>query len=163
MKDPTFKILGEGFGLEPKLTTINKVFSPVNGIVKTVFKTGHAYVIKTSTGLECLIHILEFDLTKQIKILTKVKEGQSIKIGDVLCEFGPLSKSLEEKANLTQWVILITNESIKKNSKVEKIKVEKANLYSKWPIEIKASEKVNKVYYFEKVNRFRRFFANIFQ
>ncbi|WP_375713164.1 glucose PTS transporter subunit IIA [Corynebacterium pyruviciproducens] len=56
IKDPAFAAgaLGTGVGVTP---TGNAVFSPVEGKIISVAKTGHAYGIKTDDGVEILVHI----------------------------------------------------------------------------------------------------------
>ncbi|ADK27919.1 PTS glucose transporter subunit IIA [Corynebacterium pseudotuberculosis] len=48
-------MMGEGFAVEPD--GFGEVVAPVSGKLVTVFKTGHAFAIKTPEGLEVLVHI----------------------------------------------------------------------------------------------------------
>ena len=48
------KMMGDGFAVSPNETA---VFSPVKGIVSTLFPTKHAIGIKTEKGLEVLVHM----------------------------------------------------------------------------------------------------------
>ena len=54
--DPVFasKKMGDGFGIVP---TGNDVVAPASGRIAMVAKTGHAFAIKTDTGLEILVHM----------------------------------------------------------------------------------------------------------
>ena len=54
--DPTFAegLLGDGIAIIP---SDGKVYSPVDGIVETMFDTGHAVCLKSNTGVEILIHV----------------------------------------------------------------------------------------------------------
>ncbi len=54
--DPVFasKKMGDGFGIIP---TGNEVVAPASGKIAMVAKTGHAFAIKTDTGLEILVHM----------------------------------------------------------------------------------------------------------
>ena len=54
--DPTFAegLLGNGIAIIP---TDGKVCSPVDGTVETMFDTGHAVCLKSTTGVEILIHV----------------------------------------------------------------------------------------------------------
>ncbi|WP_440897634.1 PTS sugar transporter subunit IIA [Amphibacillus sp. Q70] len=56
VEDPVFssKAMGNGFAVIPN---DGNVYSPVNGTVKTVFPTQHAYIISTEKGLDVLVHI----------------------------------------------------------------------------------------------------------
>ena len=51
--DPTFGegLLGDGIAIIP---TDGKVYSPVDGVVETMFDTGHACALKSSTGVDSL-------------------------------------------------------------------------------------------------------------
>ena len=46
--------MGEGFAVEP---IDGIIYSPVSGVVVSIFKTKHALGIKTSSGLEVMIHM----------------------------------------------------------------------------------------------------------
>lgn len=48
------KAMGEGFAIKP---VSNEIFSPIIGEVISVFPTKHALAVKTSQGLEVLLHI----------------------------------------------------------------------------------------------------------
>jgi len=54
--DPTFAegLLGNGIAIIP---TDGKIVSPVDGTVETMFDTGHAVCLKSTTGVEILIHV----------------------------------------------------------------------------------------------------------
>lgn len=57
--DPVFasRALGEGVGVVPETTGETAVLAPVSGMLKTVARTGHAFGIKTDSGIEVLVHI----------------------------------------------------------------------------------------------------------
>ncbi|MGN1343595.1 MAG: PTS glucose transporter subunit IIA [Traorella sp.] len=48
------KVLGDGITIAP---TSNIVYSPCDGILTTLFPTGHAFGITRDDGLEILVHI----------------------------------------------------------------------------------------------------------
>lgn len=54
-------MMGQGFAVEPAQETGSAgsvdIVAPVSGTLVTVFKTGHAFAIKTPEGLEVLVHI----------------------------------------------------------------------------------------------------------
>ena len=53
--DPTFAegLLGNGVAILP---TDGKIYSPVDGTVGTMFDTGHACALTSTTGVEILFH-----------------------------------------------------------------------------------------------------------
>ncbi|VEU70764.1 PTS transporter subunit IIABC [Mycoplasmopsis glycophila] len=51
------KAMGDGFAVKFDAETVGNVYSPVDGEVKLVFPTKHAYGITTKEGVELLIHI----------------------------------------------------------------------------------------------------------
>ncbi len=84
--DPVFadKILGDGIAIIP---TENEVKSPVNGEIKRVFDTKHAYSILSEDGLEILVHIgIDTVELNGRGFTSKVKAGDIVKVGDVICE-----------------------------------------------------------------------------
>ena len=65
--------------------TENQVFSPVAGTVATVTKTGHAFGIKTTTGVEVLVHIgIDTVQMKGDGFEVAVSKGQTVEKGDLL-------------------------------------------------------------------------------
>jgi len=83
--DPVFseKMLGDGVVIIPKN---NEVVSPVNGTIEQVFDTYHAYSIISEDGLEILVHIgLNTVELKGEGFSPKVKNGDKVLVGDVLC------------------------------------------------------------------------------
>lgn len=56
IQDPVFsqKMMGDGFGVEPET---GEIYSPVKGVITFVFPTKHAITIKTSEGLDVLVHM----------------------------------------------------------------------------------------------------------
>ncbi len=82
--DPAFseKLLGDGFAVE---LTGGEVKAPVSGTIAAAFPTGHAFGVKTKEGMEILIHIGIDTVSLQGKGFdVKVKQGDSVKQGDVL-------------------------------------------------------------------------------
>ncbi|MGX7205697.1 PTS sugar transporter subunit IIA [Enterococcus pingfangensis] len=56
VSDPVFsqKMMGEGFGIQP---TSTKIYSPIKGVVTTIFQTKHAIGLTSKSGTEVLLHI----------------------------------------------------------------------------------------------------------
>lgn len=109
--DPVFsnKMMGDGIAIIPKE---GKLVSPVEGEIVQVFPTKHAIGIKSARGVEILIHVgLETVDLKGEGFETFVKEGQSVKVGDVLSTFD--IHFLESKNKEIVTPIIITNTSEK--------------------------------------------------
>ena len=105
--DPVFaeKMLGEGFAVVPSGT---EVYAPVNGKVIDVADTLHAYCITTSDGLDVLVHVGINTVGLGGKGFSpKVKNGDAVKVGDLLCTFEPMV--FEEKGCSTHIPVIITN------------------------------------------------------
>ena len=84
--DPTFAegLLGNGIAIIP---TDGKIYSPVDGTVETMFDTGHAACLKSSTGVEILIHVGLETVGLEGKCFTvHVENGQKVKKGDLMIE-----------------------------------------------------------------------------
>lgn len=76
------KIMGDGIVVIP---SDGNFYSPVTGILESVFPTGHAYGIRTEAGEEILIHIgLDTVELKGNGFQAHVKQGQKIHMGDPL-------------------------------------------------------------------------------
>lgn len=85
--DETFakKLLGESVVITP---TDSKIVSPVDGEVKTIFKTKHAIGLESTDGVEVLIHIGIDTVKLDGEHFTAfVKDGDIVAKGDTLVEF----------------------------------------------------------------------------
>lgn len=79
------KMMGDGFAVIPSR---GSVVSPFDGEVVMVFRTKHAVGLRSKEGLELLIHVgLDTVELNGEGFVAKVKDGDKIKIGDVLLEF----------------------------------------------------------------------------
>ena len=84
VSDPVFssRALGEGVGILP---TDGAVRAPVDGVVASVAKSGHAYGLKTDDGVEVLVHV-GIDTVKMAGagFDVAVTKGQRVAAGDLL-------------------------------------------------------------------------------
>lgn len=86
VSDPTFseEILGRGVAIKP---VEGKVYSPADGMITTMFPTGHAVGITTDEGVELLVHVgLDTVAMKGDGFNIIAKEGQRVRKGDLLID-----------------------------------------------------------------------------
>jgi PTS system beta-glucosides-specific IIC component len=84
--DPTFAegLLGNGIAIIP---ADGKVYSPFDGTVGTMFDTGHACALTSTTGVEILIHVgLETVGLNGEPFTIHCKDGDTVKKGQLLFE-----------------------------------------------------------------------------
>jgi glucose-specific phosphotransferase system IIA component len=99
------KVLGDGVAVIIEDSIIR---SPVDGVISTVADTLHAYGIETEDGLELLVHIgINTVELNGMGFDCKVKDGQRVKMGDVLCEVD--LELIKEKGYPLHTPVLITN------------------------------------------------------
>jgi beta-glucoside PTS system EIICBA component len=107
--DATFakRILGDGIAIVP---SVGKVYSPVNGTIQVMFKTGHAIGILSDMGDEILIHVgLDTVKLEGEGFTPKVSDGDRVAAGDLLLEFD--IQYIESKGYDITTPIVITNQS----------------------------------------------------
>lgn len=105
--DDTFsqEIMGAGIAIQPK---DNSIKSPVNGEIISIFPTKHAICLKSTDGVEILIH-LGLDTVelngKGFNIL--VEEGQKVQEGDLI---GTMDIDYVQKAGYSILTpVIVTN------------------------------------------------------
>lgn len=104
--DPVFsqKMMGDGFAIEPKE---GRVFSPVNGRVKSVFPTRHAVALESSVGHEILIHFgIDTVSLNGEGFEACVAEGQEVKEGDLLLKVNLEEVISKGKSTITMVVFV---------------------------------------------------------
>lgn len=79
------KVLGDGCAIEP---TDGKLYAPCDGVIDTVFDTGHAINMRSDQGAELLLHV-GIDTVKlgESYFTPHVQNGQPVKTGDLLISF----------------------------------------------------------------------------
>lgn len=87
VKDDVFsqKILGEGIAVEPEE---GKLYSPCDGVIRSVFDTKHAVNLISDDGVEILLHIGIDTVKLEGKFFeAHVDDEQKVKKGDLLISF----------------------------------------------------------------------------
>ena len=99
------KMMGDGFAMK---TSDGIIVSPVEGTIVTVFPTKHAVGLISNEGTELLIHIGIDTVQLEGKYFeTFVKQGQSVKKGDLLLKFD--IERIQNAGYSTQVPIIVTN------------------------------------------------------
>lgn len=99
------ELLGKGVAVIP---CEGRLVSPVNGVIKAVFPTGHAVAIKSNDGAEILMHIGFNTVSLEGRhFKVNVTQGQSVKKGELLVEFD-IEKIKIEGFDITTPIV-ITN------------------------------------------------------
>lgn len=109
VKDDVFsqKILGEGIAIEPEE---GKLFSPCDGVIRSVFDTKHAINIESDEGVEILLHIgIDTVKLEGRHFEAHVSDGQKVKKGDLLITFD-MNKIKEAGYMLTTPMIICNSE-----------------------------------------------------
>jgi len=104
--DPAFseKMLGDGIAVNPKE---NFIYAPCDGVIKTLQKTLHAFVIE-SQGTEILVHIgVETVNLKGKGFKSFCSQGQNVKKGDKLLEIDRDFIAKNAESNLV--ILIVAN------------------------------------------------------
>jgi PTS system beta-glucosides-specific IIC component len=107
VKDAAFSagVMGKGAAIEP---TLGEVRAPFDGMVMILFPTKHAVGLISNEGTELLIHIGIDTVQLEGKYFeTFVKQGQSVKKGDLLLKFD--IERIQNAGYSTQVPIIVTN------------------------------------------------------
>lgn len=107
VNDPVFSsgAMGKGFAVVPET---GSVFAPISGKIVTVMDTGHAYGIRSETGVEVLIHVGIDTVTLNGKHFTPyVAKGDTIAAGQPLVAFD--REAVETMGIDTSVITIVTN------------------------------------------------------
>jgi len=97
--------VGKGLAIQPEE---GKLYAPANGIVTTVFPTGHAIGITSDNGEEILLHIgLDTVDIRDNVFEVHIKKDEEVKKGDLLCSFN--IEAIVKKGYDISSPIIITN------------------------------------------------------
>ena len=111
------KILGDGFYVK---MSGDKVYSPINGVVVSVFPTNHAFCIKGHNGEEIMVHIgVDTNLLNSGVIESKFKKGDEISEGDLLAEIN-LEEFKRLRIDAEVYVFILNDLEIDKDYRNDK-------------------------------------------
>lgn len=98
-------LMGQGMAIKPE---DDKLYSPVNGTIASIFDTKHAIGIEADNGVELLIHVgIDTVELGGKHFETCVKAGDTVKTGDLLLRFN--RKEIEKAGYDTVTPVIITN------------------------------------------------------
>ncbi|EAF6699924.1 PTS beta-glucoside transporter subunit EIIBCA [Listeria monocytogenes] len=107
LKDQAFAsgAVGEGIAIRPQN---GEILCPSNGVVTTLFDSGHAIGITTDSGKELLIHIGIDTVKLQGKYFeTLVKQGDEVQVNQLLLKFD--KDKIAEASYSTDVIFIVTN------------------------------------------------------
>lgn len=99
------EMLGKGCGIKP---SVGKIYAPFDGEVILIANTKHAIALKSSDGIELLIHVGMDTVKMNGKGLNPVvKVGERVKCGQLIMEFS--ISDIENAGYVTTTAIIVTN------------------------------------------------------
>ncbi|MGG4218655.1 beta-glucoside-specific PTS transporter subunit IIABC [Paenibacillus jamilae] len=97
--------LGKGIAIEP---SEGKVVSPVDGVLTSLFSSGHAIGITSDQGVEILIHVGKDTVKLKGKhFYPKVKQGEAVQKGQLLMEFD--LEAIKEAGYVLTTPVIVAN------------------------------------------------------
>lgn len=97
--------MGKGIAIEP---VEGKVYSPVDGVLTTLFASGHAIGITSSNGVDILIHVGKDTVKLKGKYFTpRAKQGDTVTRGQLLMEFD--AAAIREAGYTLTTPVIISN------------------------------------------------------
>lgn len=109
VRDETFasRLLGDGIAIIPDS---KEVFSPVDGIIRSIFPTKHAIGFETSDGAEILMHIgIDTVMLQGKGFDCKVRENQKVRVGQKLMDVD-FDQFIEANIDITTIIVLTNTE-----------------------------------------------------
>ncbi|MFT8709740.1 MAG: glycoside-pentoside-hexuronide (GPH):cation symporter [Sporolactobacillus sp.] len=125
VKDDVFSSgkMGKGFAIKP---TGNKIYAPVDGLIRMTFSTRHAVGIVSKSGVVVLIHVgIGTVNLKGEGFTTYFDRGKDVKKGDLLIEFNP--QLITERGYDDVVITVITNSDSYQAITIEKKETIHAN------------------------------------
>ncbi|MBO5292160.1 MAG: PTS transporter subunit EIIC [Lachnospiraceae bacterium] len=99
------RMLGDGAAIEPE---DGMVYAPFDGVVDMVFETKHAIGLHSDSGIELLIHMGIDTVRLEGKYFdVKVKDGDLVKQGDLLCVMD--LEGIRQEGYRTVTPVIVTN------------------------------------------------------
>lgn len=115
-------MMGEGFAVKPADET---VVAPVDGEIVSIFPTKHAIGIKTTDGIEVLVHMgIETVSMQKPASRVVVNDGQKVKVGDTLAIMD--IETVQAEGKDTTIIVVITN-----SERVESLTLDKSGQVAK--------------------------------
>ncbi len=117
INDPVFSSLamGKGIAIQPDSDV---VVAPFNGVVESLFPTGHAIGLKSDNGAEVLIHIgIDTVKLKGKHFKPLVSQGETVEVGQPLIEFD--RKAIADEGFDTVIPVVVTNTNLAKDVLLE--------------------------------------------
>jgi len=112
--DPVFAggALGQGFGVEP---TGDVAYAPISGKLIAAYETGHAYGLRSDSGIEVLVHIgVDTVEMKGDGFDPLVKQGEYVDAGQPLVRFS--SSKIKAAGHSNVIATVVTNGNPEKKS-----------------------------------------------
>lgn len=123
LEDDTFakELIGKGIAISP---VSDDIYSPVNGVITSLFPTKHAIGIQADNGLEILIHVGIDTVNLNGECFeSNIKQGDKISKGQKILTFN--REEIQNKGYSTDVIVVITNSNnyldVFPNTKVENV------------------------------------------
>ena len=116
------KLLGDGIGI---LSSGDKIYSPVDGVISTIFVYNNSLVIRCDENIDIIVHVGINTMNLEGKgFECFCKEGDRVKVGQHIIGF---NREVLEKNNIQPIAYILIN-SIIDNMKIMKTKKENIKL-----------------------------------